>query len=232
MKRKTIGEHEAEDALRIAGWAISGKKWMAMSSTGGTSPDVVQQAMLRILKYPHDADAALSTIVVQNIKWAMSELYRDREKNPICRAESLELDAPIPERPDRDAAVDEDRILLIKRWLRGLTYREREIIRLRYGLVDGNRYTLTDCGRIFRVTRERIRQMESKALKKLQRRAAEELRRALRYSVYECRVCGERQIGNGWCCGEWPTAIGEIDRNEAIEEFGSEVEFCYTRVDL
>jgi RNA polymerase primary sigma factor len=52
--------------------------------------------------------------------------------------------------------------------LKSLTYREREIIRLRYGLGDGYSYTLEETGRIFKVTRERIRQIESKALKKLQ----------------------------------------------------------------
>ncbi len=52
--------------------------------------------------------------------------------------------------------------------LRSLTYREREIIKLRYGLGDGYSYTLEETGRIFKVTRERIRQIESKALRKLQ----------------------------------------------------------------
>ena len=52
--------------------------------------------------------------------------------------------------------------------LRSLTFREREIIKLRYGLGDGYSYTLEETGRIFKVTRERIRQIESKALRKLQ----------------------------------------------------------------
>jgi RNA polymerase primary sigma factor len=52
--------------------------------------------------------------------------------------------------------------------LKSLTFREREIIKLRYGLNDGYSYTLEETGRIFKVTRERIRQIESKALKKLQ----------------------------------------------------------------
>jgi RNA polymerase primary sigma factor len=52
--------------------------------------------------------------------------------------------------------------------LKTLTYREREIIRLRYGLTDGYTYTLEEVGRIFRVTRERVRQIEAKAVKKLQ----------------------------------------------------------------
>jgi len=52
--------------------------------------------------------------------------------------------------------------------LRTLTYREREIIKLRYGLGDGYPYTLEEVGRIFRVTRERVRQIEAKAVRKLQ----------------------------------------------------------------
>ena len=46
--------------------------------------------------------------------------------------------------------------------------REREIIRLRYGIGDGYTYTLEEVGRIFKVTRERVRQVEAKALRKLQ----------------------------------------------------------------
>jgi RNA polymerase primary sigma factor len=52
--------------------------------------------------------------------------------------------------------------------LKTLTWREREIIRLRYGLHDGYSYTLEEVGRIFKVTRERVRQIEAKAVKKLQ----------------------------------------------------------------
>ncbi len=52
--------------------------------------------------------------------------------------------------------------------LKTLTFRERQIIRLRYGLVDGYSYTLEEVGRIFKVTRERVRQIEAKAVKKLQ----------------------------------------------------------------
>ncbi|HPD14912.1 MAG TPA: RNA polymerase sigma factor RpoD [Planctomycetota bacterium] len=49
-----------------------------------------------------------------------------------------------------------------------LTYREREIIKLRYGIGDGYTYTLEEVGRRFRVTRERVRQIEAKAIRKLQ----------------------------------------------------------------
>jgi len=69
-------------------------------------------------------------------------------------------------RPDRSAGhgLLRDKINGL---LKTLTYREREIIRLRYGLEDGFTYTLEEVGRIFKVTRERVRQIEAKAVSKL-----------------------------------------------------------------
>jgi len=52
--------------------------------------------------------------------------------------------------------------------LNSLSYREREIIKLRYGIDDGYTYTLEEVGRRFKVTRERVRQIEAKAVRKLQ----------------------------------------------------------------
>jgi len=48
-----------------------------------------------------------------------------------------------------------------------LTEREKKILLLRFGLEDGTARTLEEVGRVFRVTRERVRQIEAKALKKL-----------------------------------------------------------------
>lgn len=56
----------------------------------------------------------------------------------------------------------------IEQVLKTLTYREREIIKLRYGIGDGYTYTLEEVGRIFKVTRERVRQVEARAIRKLQ----------------------------------------------------------------
>jgi RNA polymerase primary sigma factor len=56
----------------------------------------------------------------------------------------------------------------IENALQILNHREREILRLRYGLADGYSYTLEEVGKIFSVTRERVRQIESKAVRKLQ----------------------------------------------------------------
>ena len=71
------------------------------------------------------------------------------------------------ENPTDSAAQDMLR-QRIEQVLKTLTYREREIIKLRYGIGDGYTYTLEEVGRIFKVTRERVRQVEAKALRKLQ----------------------------------------------------------------
>jgi len=51
--------------------------------------------------------------------------------------------------------------------LGSLNYREREVLRLRYGLIDGFAYTLKEVGLVFSITRERVRQIEAKAILKL-----------------------------------------------------------------
>ncbi len=72
---------------------------------------------------------------------------------------------------DQDPLLETNREALkrqIELAMETLNYREREILRLRYGLADGYTYTLEEVGRIFQVTRERVRQIESKAVRKLQ----------------------------------------------------------------
>ncbi|MFG0258427.1 MAG: RNA polymerase sigma factor RpoD [Phycisphaerales bacterium JB043] len=71
------------------------------------------------------------------------------------------------ETPDSNAA-NEMLSQRIEQVLKTLTYREREILKLRYGIGDGYTYTLEEVGRIFKVTRERVRQVEAKAIRKLQ----------------------------------------------------------------
>ncbi|HMA77478.1 MAG TPA: RNA polymerase sigma factor RpoD [Candidatus Krumholzibacteriaceae bacterium] len=68
--------------------------------------------------------------------------------------------------PDRNAAhsmlTDQ-----VARVLATLTPREEKVVRLRFGLGDGTPRTLEEVGKIFKVTRERVRQIEAKALRKL-----------------------------------------------------------------
>jgi RNA polymerase primary sigma factor len=70
--------------------------------------------------------------------------------------------------PPADIAAQDMLKNRIEQVLKTLTYREREIIKLRYGIGDGYTYTLEEVGRIFKVTRERVRQVEAKAIRKLQ----------------------------------------------------------------
>ena len=96
--------------------------------------------------------------------------------------EPLSLETPIGEQEDSrlsDFLQDEDSkspndsatfMLLrekIDEALGALTARERDVLKMRFGLDDGYPHTLEEVGRHFQVTRERIRQIEAKALKKL-----------------------------------------------------------------
>jgi RNA polymerase primary sigma factor len=66
-----------------------------------------------------------------------------------------------------DAAAREMLRESVKNALAVLSERERQVLELRFGLVDGKDHTLEEVGQYFNVTRERIRQIESKALRKL-----------------------------------------------------------------
>lgn len=96
--------------------------------------------------------------------------------------EPVSLETPIGEEEDSQlgdfiedqealAPADVASFLLLQEQLRdvldGLSDRERKVIELRFGLRDGHPRTLEEVGRVFQVTRERIRQIESKTLSKL-----------------------------------------------------------------
>src|SRR5512143_403474 len=72
-------------------------------------------------------------------------------------------DAPSP----IDAAARQMLREQIQHALEGLLDRERQVLELRFGLMDGKEHTLEEVSRYFNVTRERIRQIEAKALRKL-----------------------------------------------------------------
>lgn len=106
---------------------------------------------------------------------------RVREIMKIAQ-EPVSLETPIGEEEDShlgDFIEDEDALapaeaasfILLKEQLEEvletLTPRERDVLRLRFGLEDGKARTLEEVGQKFKVTRERIRQIEAKALRKL-----------------------------------------------------------------
>ena len=92
------------------------------------------------------------------------EAYRfEHAQDHLATDITIDLDS-LPTRPNYDPA----RASIIEAALKELTYREREIIKLRFGL-NGYCYTLEEVGRLFKATRERIRQIQNKALAHLYR---------------------------------------------------------------
>ena len=104
------------------------------------------------------------------------KIYRQASKAPVS------LDAPLSDDDsdqvseivaDPNAVAPFERLVketdtaLLKEVLAGLTDREKAILAMRFGLNDGVEKTLEEIGKVFGVTRERIRQIESEALKKL-----------------------------------------------------------------
>ncbi len=91
-------------------------------------------------------------------------------ETPIGEEEDSHLGDFIPD-DDAPAPADAASHTLLKETLDNvldsLTEREREVLRLRFGLDDGRSRTLEEVGKEFKVTRERIRQIEAKALRKL-----------------------------------------------------------------
>jgi RNA polymerase primary sigma factor len=90
---------------------------------------------------------------------------------PVGNSEDSHFGDLLPDGTAESPAIGAGQEMLrmrINSVLKTLSYREREIIKLRYGLGDGYSYTLEEVGHIFKVTRERIRQIEAKAVRKLQ----------------------------------------------------------------
>lgn len=90
---------------------------------------------------------------------------------PVGNSEDSHFGDLLPDSEAENPAIGATQEMLKRRILKvlkTLSYREREIIKLRYGLGDGYSYTLEEVGHIFKVTRERIRQIEAKAVRKLQ----------------------------------------------------------------
>ena len=116
------------------------------------------------------ARAAECTIEEARRVLAMSR-YPISLDRPVGNSEDSHFGDLLPDNGAESPAIGATQEMLrtqISKVLKTLSYREREIIKLRYGLGDGYSYTLEEVGHIFKVTRERIRQIEAKAVRKLQ----------------------------------------------------------------
>ncbi len=91
-------------------------------------------------------------------------------ETPVGKEEDSKLGDFIEDREAETPASNVTQELLredITEVMAGLSARERDVLRLRFGLDDGRQRTLEEVGQLFGVTRERIRQIEAKALRKL-----------------------------------------------------------------
>ena len=115
-----------------------------LSAAAGYS-EAEMESMLRLVRAPVSTDAPIGD--------------DDEGRRFGDGIESTEGDPTVFSQPLLRSELDEA--------LKILPFREREILKMRYGLLDGYQYTLEETGRMFKVTRERIRQIEGKALRKL-----------------------------------------------------------------
>jgi len=129
---------------------------------------------------------------VDELSQALDIPQTEIEKLSALTSKPLSLDTPVhADRPTislRDTIKDDDtdsgeqalsKIMLrekIDEILSVLSARQREVIRLRYGLEDGKEWTLSKIGKRMHVTRERIRQIEAEAMDKLRRYNADKKR--------------------------------------------------------
>ena len=125
----------------------------------------------------HDGDVSLEEMSeaigmsTEDLNRAMKLRYQPYSLDqPVSNRDETTRGEWLPDHRECDPVQEIDEHLLKSRMeeaLGVLSWREREVLKLRYGLGDGHCYTLDEVGKIFRVTRERIRQIEAKAILKL-----------------------------------------------------------------
>ena len=98
--------------------------------------------------------------------------YEERFVCALFPGEFSDLRLAIPSTPAGETILEELR-QRINEALDDLTYRERGILEMRFGLRDGYQYTLNQAGHVFNLTRERIRQLQNRAMTKLREEAAD-----------------------------------------------------------
>lgn len=116
------------------------------------------------------ADRVTELLVWAEKVFSLDAPLTDEEENSLSDLiEDQSAEGP-SESADREMLREE-----VRRALSSLTLRERQVIELRFGLVDDHDYTLEEVGRQLNVTRERVRQIEERAIRKLRHPAASRL---------------------------------------------------------
>jgi RNA polymerase primary sigma factor len=132
----------------------------------------------RLIKASLAANIPLDSELQRRWNWASSKVQRILQsaeepvslERPVGDEESSQLGDFIEDEEalePMDAAAREMLREQVQNALAVLSERERQVLELRFGLIDGKDHTLEEVSRYFNVTRERIRQIEAKALRKL-----------------------------------------------------------------
>ena len=143
----------------------------AANVMSGNSYDVMQQVYYnlfeRLSRKP--INAGFSTAIVNHARWTV---YRIISRKKYLLPPQTMSDMPLELLPAYNESPEFwlDLVAIqekLKKALNTLTYRERGILEMRYGLKDGYSYTLKNSGDVFGITRERVRQIEGKAIRRL-----------------------------------------------------------------
>jgi len=133
---------------------------------------------IRVIKESLQKETSIDPEVQRRWTWATAKVQRILQsaeepvslERPVGDEESSQLGDFIEDDEalePMDAAAREMLREQVQSALGALSERERQVLELRFGLIDGKDHTLEEVSRYFNVTRERIRQIEAKALRKL-----------------------------------------------------------------
>jgi RNA polymerase primary sigma factor len=140
--------------------------------------DFLNEEDVKLILNARDASQPLDPEVQRRWNWAAAKVQRILQsaeepvslERPVGDEDSSQLGDFIEDdeaMEPMDAAAREMLREQVQNALGALSERERQVLELRFGLIDGKDHTLEEVSRYFNVTRERIRQIEAKALRKL-----------------------------------------------------------------
>ena len=146
--------------------------------TGPGSRHVMTEEDVQAIRLAQAETQPLDPEVQRRWTWATAKVQRILQsaeepvslERPVGDEESSQLGDFIEDDEalePMDAAAREMLREQVQSALAALSERERQVLELRFGLIDGKDHTLEEVSRYFNVTRERIRQIEAKALRKL-----------------------------------------------------------------